>query len=323
MKHRILLFFSLIIVFFAGFYSYSIFYPFNFSRQDKPGKSVIVTIPQYVSAREIIRILKSSDIIKNEFFTRIYLKIKGWDSTLLAGEYEFFLPVSAKEALKKIHLGEIKGIRITIPEGYTNTEIAELLAGLKLVDREKFISLSQDDEGFLFPDTYYLYKGMSEQMIIDLMKEQFNYIVLPLFSQKDEENTLSLKDCVILASIVEKEANTDSERRMVASVFLNRLRKRIKLESCVTVMYAIGRRKSNLDNKDLRIDSLYNTYLHYGLPPGPICNPGKSALSNVFNPAKSDFLFFVSRRDGTHEFTRTLQEHISAKNRYKKILKKI
>ncbi|MDD5772457.1 MAG: endolytic transglycosylase MltG [bacterium] len=318
MKTKILIFCSVIIILFAGSYFYDIYSPFDFVEGNK---SIIITIPQSVSAREIIKILKSNRIIRNEFITRVFLKITGWDSSLLAGEYEFFSPLSTKEVLKKVHLGEIKGIRITIPEGYTNVEIAELLASLKLVDKEKFVALSNKEEGFLFPDTYYFYKGISEQKIIDLMREQFNNIILPLAARKDKEINLDLRECVILASIVEKEANND--RKMVASVFLNRLRKKIKLESCVTVMYAIGRHKNSLYNNDLRIDSPYNTYLHYGLPPGPIGNPGRSALESVFNPAKSDFLFFVSRLDGTHEFSRTLQEHVTAKNKYKKISKKI
>lgn len=320
---RFLLFFSLIIIFFAVFCLYSIFSPFDFAKRDKSNKSAVITIPQSVSAKEIIKILKSNNIIRNEFLARVFIRIKNWDSSLLAGEYEFFSPVSTKEVFEKIHLGEIKGIRITIPEGWTNVEIAELLASFKLVNREKFIDLSRNEEGFLFPDTYYFYKGMSEQDIIDLMKGQFNNVILPLADKKDDEINLDLKECVILASIVEKETNNYDEKKLIASVFLNRLRKKIKLESCVTVMYAIGIHKNGLNNKDLSIDSPYNTYLHYGLPPEPICNPGKSSLSGVFNPAKSDFLFFVLRTDGTHEFSRTLQEHIIAKNKYKKTAKKI
>lgn len=311
-KPRMLLFYSLVVVFVGSFLG-SIFCPFGLNN-----KSVVVTVPQSVSAKEIIKILKSHGVINSEFFARVFVRLTGWDSGLLAGEYEFFSPVSTKDVLKKIHLGEIKGIRITIPEGWTNVEIADILAGFKLVDREKFIDLSRNEEGFLFPDTYYFYKGMSEQNIIDSMKEQFNSVVLPLADKKDDEVNLDLRGCVILASIVEKETNNYDEKRLIASVFLNRLRKKIKLESCVTVMYAIGRHKSSLNSKDLGVNSPYNTYLHFGLPPGPICNPGKSSLTSVFNPAESNFLFFVSRHDGTHEFSRTSQEHLLAKKKYKK-----
>ena len=314
MKIKVLIFCSIIIILLAGFFYYNIYSPLAFA-EDKGSR--IIDIPQSVSAGEIIRTLKSNNIIKSEFFARVFLKIKGWDLSLLAGEYEFFSHESTKEVLRKIHLGKIKGIRITIPEGSTNVEIAEILGSLKFINKEKFITLSQKEEGFLFPDTYYFYKGISEQEIIDLMKEQFNKVVSRLAGQKDDDVKLDLRGCVILASIVEKESNFDNDRKMVASVFLNRLRKRIRLESCVTVMYAIGKHKDNLTSNDLKIDSPYNTYIHYGLPPGPICNPGESALSSVFNPAKSEFLFFVSRLDGTHEFSRTLQEHISAKNKYK------
>lgn len=310
-KIKILLFFSLTIVFLVWYCFYSKF--------DLANKSIVVTIPQSVSADEIIKILKSSNVIRSEFPAKVFVRVTGWDSGLLAGEYEFFSPVSTKDVLKKIHLGEIKGIRITIPGGWTNVEIANLLAGFKLVNREKFVALSRNEEGFLFPDTYYLYKGMSEQDIIDLMRGQFNNVVLPLFGQKDGEVNLNLKECVILSSIVEKETNNCDEKKLVASVFLNRLRKKIKLESCVTVMYAIGRHKSSLNSKDLGVNSPYNTYLHFGLPPGPICNPGKSSLTSVFNPAESNFLFFVSRHDGTHEFSRTSQEHLLAKKKYKKL----
>ena len=168
-------------------------------------------------------------------------------------------------------------------------------------------------EGFLFPNTYFLLPQMDEQEIIKVMNEEFNR-----FWTIDREIRLKqinkpIKVVIILASLVEKEAIADSERPIIAGVFLNRLSKGMRLESCSTVLYAMGINKARLSFEDLKFESPYNTYRYKGLPPGPICNPGAEAIDAVLYPQATDSLYFVSKGNGTHYFSSTFEQHIKNK----------
>lgn len=171
-------------------------------------------------------------------------------------------------------------------------------------------------EGYLFPDTYKVTATTTEREIIDMMLARFAREATPEFRQKAQKLGLTLHQAVILASIVEREAKVDKERPKVAAVFLNRMKKGWKLESCATVQYALGQPKARLLNKDLQIDSPYNTYKYSGLPPTPIASPGRASLQAAVNPANVDYLFFVVSQDGRHVFSRTLAEHNRAKAKY-------
>ncbi|MEJ2039528.1 MAG: endolytic transglycosylase MltG [Desulfosarcinaceae bacterium] len=218
---------------------------------------------------------------------------------------------------------------VTIPEGYTFKQIASELARLGLADEQAFIDLASDPatvhdfglegetmEGYLFPDTYYFPKGLPAKSIMAKMVERFRQQVPREWSQRARQLGLSLYQVITLASIIEKETGDASERPLISSVFHNRLKKHMRLESDPTVIYGIKNFDGNLTRKHLTTRTPYNTYTIRGLPKGPIANPGRDAIRAALYPAQTDFLFFVSKKDSTHHFSKTIEEHNRAVRKY-------
>ena len=234
------------------------------------------------------------------------------------------------EILAKLTRGDILTHPVTIPEGLTREQIAELLSGKGLGNRERFMKLTEDPvlvnkygiqgetlEGYLYPDTYQFARGLSARSVIETMVNRFWQLVGPLKKRAKEVN-MPIGEVVILASIVEKETGRSGERPIIASVFLNRLKRRMRLDSDPTVIYGLKNFNGNLTRKDLAKPTPYNTYLIRGLPPGPIANPGIASIKAVLYPAGTDFLYFVSKNDGSHYFSKTLAEHNEAVWKYQK-----
>ena len=281
----------------------------------KENRTVEVLIPKGSSPHKISQILKDSDVIYSQKLFIALIKFRGYSTKLQAGLYDFNTKDSLGTIIEKIKNGESKNIKITIPEGFNIKQIAQILSQHHICDEEKFIALAteQEMEGYLFPNTYFLLPQMSEQEVIKVMNEEFNK-----FWTRDREERLkqinkTKRYVIILASIVEKEAIADSERPIIAGVFLNRLAKGMRLESCSTVLYAMGINKERLSFEDLKFESPYNTYRYKGLPPGPICNPGAEAIDAVLYPQMTDSLYFVSKGNGTHYFSSTFEQHIKNK----------
>lgn len=240
----------------------------------------------------------------------------------------YTIPARSSEFLALRHLfnARDRDAFVTIPEGFTDAQIAGRLAREQVCDSAAFLAAGSDRalldslgipgptaEGYLFPDSYFLTLGSSPAEVIALMHRRFREVVSYL--TPDPESLTSAK--VILASLVEGEAEQDSERPIIASVFLNRLKRGMRLQSCATVEYVLPERKAVLSDADTRFESPYNTYLHAGLPPGPICNPGKPSLVAALNPAHTNYLFFVMRGGGCHYFSTNFAEHMAAQERYR------
>ncbi len=297
--------------------------PLNLSRTE-------VTVPDNVSAREIALFLADQNIVRNVDEFLLWLKLSGQEKQLKAGTYELYKYKNPLYLIGQLSRGGKSEIIVTIPEGSTIYETGRILVNHGLVDYARFIELCNDDsliamlglgvsslEGYLFPDTYSLSSVQSEEAVIHMMVKNFLRRI-PDFGLKNGD---SLHRIVILASIVEREAKYEDERPIIARVFLNRLNSNRPLESCATIFYIIKQDenaapKQKLTDQDLRIDSPYNTYLHLGLPPGPICSPGESSIRAAITPADVDYLYFVAKGDGRHHFSRTYREHASAKDRY-------
>ena len=222
---------------------------------------------------------------------------------------------------------------MTIPEGLRLNETLSLLADTLNLDLNKLQHLSKDAnfirqcglevanlEGYLYPDTYIFYYGITAKNTLKSMVNLFNEMLTEEDREQLAKSSYDLNETIIIASIVEKEAKLDKERAMIAAVFLNRLKLGIALQSCATVQYLFAQPKKRLLLKDLEIESDYNTYLHAGLPPGPICNPGIQSIRAVLFPADVDYLYFVANGsgDGSHTFTKTNFEHVNAKRREQK-----
>lgn len=292
-----------------------------------------ITIPSGASTQKISEILAGSGMIRNQLAFRIFSRYEGLAAKMQAGDYSLNTGMSVPEIISRISGGEVDTLTFTIPEGYSLKQIAETLVSKGLVDRNRFTDLlargnfnydflqglpagEKRLEGYLFPDTYRINKGASEEDIISMMLARFAREITPEFKQKAAALGMTPHQAVTMASIVEREAAKDVERPKVAAVFLNRMKKGWKLESCATIQYALGTNKTRLLYKDLQIESPYNTYKYKGLPPGPIAAPGRASLQAVVNPDKDEYMFFVVSEDGQHVFSRTLAEHNRSKAKY-------
>lgn len=298
-------------------------------------KTVSVEIEKGTTFYELSRILERKGVVKSSFLLRKYAEKEGLDKKLVPGLYKFKSNSNYDEVLKIIKKGpEISVVRITIPEGYSNKQIAveiskkfglsyeEVLYFLnnsknRFVDEYPFLAEVPTDslEGFLFPDTYFFKQNESIENIVRKMLENFKAKATEAGLLNQNLPLKSPYKTLIIASIVEKEAKIPEERPLIASVFYNRLKRGMKLQSCATVEYVLGFSKPKLTYDDLKIDSPYNTYLYGGLPPTPICNPGKESIKAAVKPAKTNYLYFVLKNnEGNHYFAETYSEFLKMKN---------
>ncbi|MDD5014998.1 MAG: endolytic transglycosylase MltG [Atribacterota bacterium] len=305
------LFFLITILFITAIY---------FPLDENSTSQKVVNIPSGTNAKEIIDVLEKNEIIrKNNYTIRILTKLLKLEDQLKYGEYNLSPSMNMLQILDKLVKGEVIVYKITIPEGYTSVKIAELLEKKEIVEKEEFLKLLESEEknleGYLFPDTYEVPKKYGAEKMVKVMLSNFNQLAIEnKFNRKAEEIGFSLDEIIILASIIEKEAKFSEEKNKVSSVFHNRLKIGMKLQSCATIQYILGEPKENLDENDLKIESPYNTYLYNGLPPGAICNPGLDSIIAALEPAEEDYLFFVLGNNGRHIFSKTYQEHLINKN---------
>ena len=270
-----------------------------------------VVVPKGASLKTVAEELSRAGVIDKPWLFRIMARINGLAKHLKAGEYQFMPGISLQAAMDKIARGEVFFRRITIPEGLTSGQIMYLIANYPDLEGEIDLDVK---EGELLPETYSFELGASRNSIILQARAAMQKALEEVWASRD--SSLPLKDVnelLTLASIIEKETGVPEERPLVASVFLNRLKKGMRLQTDPTVIYAITERETSigrsLKRADLKIDSPYNTYLNYGLPPGPICNPGREALMAAARPQQSDYLYFVADGKGGHRFARSLNEH--------------
>jgi len=250
------------------------------------------------SRLQLAKELKEKNLIRNDFFLFLYLKAT--KSTVLAGTYELSPSMSATVVAEKVSLGKFKSVKATLIEGWRATDIEKYLVEEKhLPQMTGFAKLAESHEGYLFPDTYELKVDLTQEELITLLRDNF---------KKRTEGLNFTPDLVILASIVEREAASDSDRAPIAQVYLNRLKNGMKLEADPTIQYAKGDWKAVTLAEYKSVISPYNTYLNEGLPPGPICNPGLASLKAVLAPEKNDYLFFFHAKGQTF-FSTTYEEH--------------
>ncbi len=274
-------------------------------------KSGNVFIPPDSSVKDIANILKSHKLILDPVGFEFIVRLKGVQRNLKSGEYELKNIDNVFGLISVLEKGvPRKEVRVTIPEGFTVYDIANRLKKYGIIsDVHKFIEKAKPFEGYLFPDTYFFYVDEDPEKIIKTMTTRFYQVLPKNYTEMVKKKGLNLKEAVILASIVEKEAKFDKDRALVASVFLNRLKIGMPLQSDATVNYALRNHKVWLSQKDLSIDSPYNTYKYAGLPPGPICNPGLKSLLAVAEAPETDYYYFLTKPNGETVFERTLEEH--------------
>ncbi|MBI5419577.1 MAG: endolytic transglycosylase MltG [Deltaproteobacteria bacterium] len=281
-----------------------------------------VVIPKGATSEEAANLLAADNVLLHPVAFRMLVLGTATGRHLKFGEYAFPDPPSAIEIWRKLIQGDVTKYSVTIPEGSNLYDIAEILEDLELADRETFFAAAvspqilrrleipgQTAEGFLFPDTYLLVKTMSAEDILETMVRQFRRRILPEWEEKARKAGLSLLQFVTIASIIEKETGIEEEKPIVSAVIRRRLALGMPLQMDPTVLYGLRKFGTTLTKKDLQTPTAYNSYLNKGLPPGPIANPGLSAIKAAVFPVETDYLYFVSRNDGSHKFSRTLREH--------------
>jgi len=282
-------------------------------------------IEQGQGLNQVARKLEQAGLVRDARVVSLFARYRGDDRRLQVGEYEVAASWSTATILDRLTSGRVKTYELVIPEGTRATEIGEKLEAAGLVTAEEFALVVADAEfakslgieqagleGYLYPETYRIPRRLGAKAIAKIFVEQFDRVWKQL-EPAAKQQSLSRHEIVTLASIVEKETAAPDERPLIAAVFHNRLEKRMRLETDPTVIYGIKNYDGNIRRRDLRDDSNpYNTYRIFGLPPGPIASPGIDALRAVLEPAESDFLYFVSRNDGTHKFSKTYREHNEA-----------
>jgi len=319
----------------AGYLWYCIEKPYG----TYTAEGVFVDIPHGASSRSVARLLEREGVIRNSMAFELYAR-RHPKRTLQAGEYFFNHPLTGKDVFWTIADGNVYERPFTVREGETMFDIARNLQEQKFLTADEFVTAAKNPEiihdlapeaktleGFLFPATYHLPRHVAANELaaemVQKFREEWKGIAQPAAGQTGAASGHPLISIVTLASLVERETPKPEERLLVAGVFENRLKKGMPLQCDPTVIYALeqdGLYKGTLSGKDLHFDSPYNTYMHGGLPPGPIGNPGAVSLRAALSPAETNFLYFVANTQGGHFFSATLAEHNQNVNRYHRLL---
>ena len=292
---------------------------------------VVFTVSPGTSLRRLGRDLEATGLVRNALAFEWLGRSREAASKLRAGEYLLRSSWSSEEILDHVVAGHVRTYEVVLPEGLTAAEMAVRIEEAGLAEAEAFLAVVHDPaaperfgvegpglEGYLFPETYQLARGLSVEQVVGTLVEHYLEVWREI-SPAAEARGLSMRETTILASIVERETGAVGERPLIASVFQNRIALGMRLETDPTVIYGIPDFDGNLTRAHLDdAGNPYNTYQIPGLPPGPIANPGAAALRAVVDPADAKYLYFVSRNDGTHVFSRSYREHVNAVNRYQR-----
>jgi UPF0755 protein len=325
--------FILFALIFAGLCGAGLLYMHLLSWADRPAGSTAEDKLFIVSPGQGLRTtaenLRQDGLVSDALRFIILARLEKQDKLLKAGEYFLSTTMTPREILGQMVEGRVHLYRLTIPEGFNMVQIAAAVSAAGLDSETNFLAAASDPqtaaslgleaqtmEGYLFPDTYYFPRGLDSATIIATMVKQFKAAFKPEWEAQAKALNMSVHEIVTLASIIEKETGAPEERPLIASVFHNRLQKGMRLETDPTVIYGIPDFDGNIKRRHLETYTPYNTYKIKGLPPGPIASPGALAMQAALFPAQSDYLFFVSKKDGTHQFSKTIKEHNAAVRKY-------
>lgn len=292
---------------------------------------VYITVQPGMTASSIGEILEERGVIGSRHKFWLIAKLGGEEGKFKAGTYHMYVNMPIREAIDVLIGGEVSMLRFTIPEGFTVNEIAARLEKEGIVSAKEFKDKARHfgpyrymkasrqaiyrAEGFLFPDTYEVEPGTSSEAILQMMVRNFDDKLTDEMREKASKHDLSVYEMVTLASLVEKEARFEEDRPIIAQVFFKRLEINMPLQSDTTIQYLLDAPKEDVTYADTEIESPYNTYQHYGLPPGPVANPGLASIEAVLNPADTDYLYFVADRAGHNHYTKSYEEHLEVVNR--------
>ena len=294
-----------------------------------PERSVQLQIQPGTGLNKIALDLQKKGVIRSSLSVKLLARWNRQGDRIQAGHYQFSGSASPEDVLARLVAGDVEKVSLTIPEGFTLQQIVDRIEKKGFGDRDKLMQLAYDAdfihslkidaeslEGYLFPETYLFAPGVGEEALLTMMVEQLRSHISKELEKKAKDLKLSFHQWVTLASIIEKETGIIEEMPLISSVFHNRLKRKIPLQTDPTVIYGIKNFNGNLTRKDLKTPTPYNTYIIRGLPPGPIASPGSAALKAAVNPAQTKYLYFVATGDGGHRFSKTLKEHNAAVREY-------
>ncbi len=319
----VILFLSVLLIFLVRAY-------FAIKPAPGAGAKVVIVVKPGERLIDVARELEEKGIISDHRLLVALAKLKRVEKKIQVGEYEFSQGDSVDKILDDLVKGRQRYYRLVVPEGSNLWDIARILNKSGIWSGEKFLDLAFNQrfvqslginakslEGYLYPDTYYFRRYDTEEQIIRAMHKRFLEVWKPEWDKRSKELGLTRHQILTIASIIEKETSRKEEKPLVSAVIYNRLKRGMKLECDPTVIYGLlPNFDGNLRKKDLERWTPYNTYLNSGLPPGPICNPGKDAIESALYPADVDYLYFVSKGNGTHYFSSTYKEHRKAVEKY-------
>jgi len=294
---------------------------------------VNIEIPKGSSTEAIASILAENNLIESVLAFKIKSRIEGYDATYKSGFYKLSQSMSMEDMMISLQKGTALTVRFTIPEGFDIRKITEKLASEQLIDPAEFSQQiiegyfdyrfladapagSERLEGFLYPDTYEVFPDSEEAQIIDKMLARFDAVFTEEYYLRADELGMTVEEVITLSSIIEREARIPEDRPLISSVFHNRIAVKMPLQSCATVQFILGDQKAKLTNKDIAIDSPYNTYIIPGLPPGPICSPGLDSIKAALYPAETDYMYFLAKGDGSSVFSVTYEDFLKNKEAY-------
>ena len=273
--------------------------------------------------------LQNAGVVRSALVVKLLARWKQQGGQIQAGNYQFIDPATPGEILDRLIRGDVEKVSLTIPEGFTLQQIVDRTAEKGYGRQERLSGLAYDAdfihsleieadslEGYLFPETYLFAPGIGEKALLEMMVNQFRSHIDSKLKKQAEKLGMTLHQWLTLASIIEKETGIIAEMPLISSVFHNRLKRKIPLQTDPTVIYGIKNFDGNITRKHLKTPTPYNTYMIRGLPPGPISSPGLAALEAAVRPATTKYLYFVARGDGGHQFSKTLKEHNAAVRKY-------
>jgi UPF0755 protein len=281
-------------------------------------KGKIVSIPSDATLSSAANVLAKERVIRSAFFYKVFVVLLGGEKDVKMGDYYFAQPESALKIASRTIQGEtgISRAKITIPEGSSSKDIAKIIRkNIPGFDFERFVAIAKEHEGYLFPDTYFFYENVTPEAVVQELRANFDKKIATLEGDL-ASSTVSIKDLIIMSSIVEREGISDEDRKIIAGILWKRLKAGMALQVDATFFYLLGKPSSQLTVDDLKMKSPYNTYTNAGLPPGPIANPGIQAISDTLNAVKTPYWYYLTGKDGKMYYAVDLEGHVANKRNH-------
>lgn len=296
----------------------TIFISYISASPSQVAKNIIVDIPSGSSVRSIGAMLERAEIIRSKEIFIVLARVKNIETTLPSGIFQFAMPMNVFAIINQMSTNTrgISEVKVTIPEGISNTQMAEIFSkNFPSITRDEFVIASKGSEGYLFPDTYFFYINATTGPVISSLLDNFSTRTKGLRIEADAQKK-NWSDIVILASLIEEEAATKEDKKIISGILWGRLERGMRLQLDASFAYLMGKQSSDLTLDDLALDSPYNTYRYKGLPPTPISNPGLESLDAALHPTLTDYVYYLSDKEGVMHYARTFEEHKFNKAKY-------